>query len=373
MINIAFDAKRAFLNTSGLGNYARTLIKSMNEYYPENKYSLFTPRQSENDFQQYISSKKNVNILEPQNFIDKKFRSRWRSYGITEVLNDQHVNVYHGLSNELPFNINHFKGKKIVTTHDLIFLRYPKLYPYLDRKIYNKKFRHACDVADIIIAISEETKRDIEKYYFIPENKIKVVYQSCDELYYQEPTKDHIQRVTTKHQLPEKFLFYVGTIEERKNLLTIVKALKKVKDIPLIIVGKKTSYFHKVLEFITKNKLQDRVVFLKNVENSDLPVIYQKAELFIFPSIYEGFGIPIIEALTSKTPVITTQGACFPEAGGPTSIYINPTDENELAEKINYLLNSENTRKQLAEKGFEYAQKFHPKNSTKKLMEIYTY
>ena len=370
-MNIAFDAKRAFLNHSGLGNYARTLIKSLSIYYPENKYTLFTTRQSGNDFQKFVSSQKNITVQEPQSFIDKKLRSRWRSYGITELLNENNIDIYHGLSNELPFNIKNFKGKKIVTIHDLLFLRYPKLYPFLDARIYNKKFRNACDIADIVIAVSEETKRDIEKYYFIPENKIKVIYQSCDELYYLQPSSEHIQQVIARHQLPDNFLLYVGTIEERKNLLTVVKSLKKVKDIPLVIIGKKKSYFNLVMEYIHKNDLENRVLFLEDVSNTDLPVIYRLAKIFIFPSLFEGFGIPIIEALTSKTPVITTRGGCFPEAGGPDSVYIDPIDENELAVKINWLLNSENTCNTIAEKGFEYAKRFHPEIISKQLISLY--
>jgi glycosyltransferase involved in cell wall biosynthesis len=370
-MHIGFDAKRAFLNNSGLGNYARTLIKSLNEYYPENTYSLFTTRQSENDFQKQISSLKNISIHEPQSFIDKKLRSRWRSYGITNTLKEQHMDVYHGLSNELPFNIQEFKGKKIVTIHDLIFIRFPKLYPYLDRKIYNKKFRHACDIADTIIAISEETKRDIEKYYFIPENKIKVIYQSCDEAFYNEYSKEEEQNIHSLYQLPSDYLLYVGTIEERKNLMTIVKALKQVKDIPLIVIGKKKSYFQKVKDCITKNGLTNRVIFLENVDNSHLPMIYKNTKIFIFPSLFEGFGIPIIEALTSRTPVITTKGACFPEAGGPDSIYIDPLNENELAEKINDLLGSEKLRNEIAKKGFDYAQRFHPRTVTSQIMNVY--
>ena len=370
-MNIGFDAKRAFLNNSGLGNYARTLVKSLNEYYPDNTYSLFTPRQSDNDFKHYISAYPNIRVEEPQSFIDKKLRSRWRSFGITHVLKEQKTDVYHGLSNELPFNINEFKGKKIVTTHDLIFLRYPELYPYLDRKIYNKKFRHACDVADTIIAISEETKRDIEQHYFIPESKIKVIYQSCDLLFYDEHSAESVRQVVEKHNLPASYLLYVGTIEERKNLLTLVKALKDVKEIPLVVVGKKKSYFNKVMDFLMENKMENRVLFLENVENSDLPAIYQKAELFVFPSVFEGFGIPIIEALTSKTPVITTRGGCFPEAGGPGTVYVNPEDPNEMAAQINALLQSETLRKQMAETGFNYAQRFHPKVISSEIMKIY--
>ncbi|MBL7884228.1 MAG: glycosyltransferase family 4 protein [Bacteroidia bacterium] len=370
-MNIGFDAKRAFLNNSGLGNYSRTLIKSLNTFYPENKYNLFTTKKSGNDFEKSISNYTNIHILEPQHFIDKKLRSRWRSYGITDLLIQNKIDVYHGLSNELPFNINQFKGKKIVTTHDLIFLRYPQLYPFLDRKIYNKKFRHACDIADTIIAISEETKRDIEKYYFIPENKISVIYQSCDEAFYSDYSLEQKAKIKTKFNLPDQFLFYVGTIEERKNLLTIAKALKKVKDIPLYVVGKKTNYYEKVIAYLKEHKLENRVFFLEDICNKELPIIYQLATIFIFPSIFEGFGIPIIEALTSKTPVITTKGACFPEAGGAYTLYIDPTSEEEMAENINFLLNSESKRLEMANKGFEYAQKFHPKTISQQVIQTY--
>lgn len=371
-MHIAFDAKRAFLNSSGLGNYARTLIKSLNTYHPENQYTLFTPRTSQTDFHKIVSNQSTITIQEPESFIDKKLRARWRSYGITPMLNEKQVNVYHGLSNELPFNIQQFKGKKIVTIHDLIFLRYPQLYPFIDRKIYNKKFRHACDAADVIIAISKETKNDIEKHYFIPESKIKVVYQSCDELYYRELSAHTTEKVQKKYALPSEYLLYVGTIEERKNLLTLVKALNEINDIPLVVVGNKKNYFNKVMEYITANQLEQRVHFIENAGHDELPAIYSNAKIFIFPSFFEGFGIPIIEALTSKVPVITTAGGCFPEAGGPDTIYIDPHNAAALAEQITFLLNSETTRKQMAEKGFQYAQRFHPKNCVEQLMKIYS-
>ena len=243
-MNIGFDAKRAFLNNSGLGNYSRTLIKTLVHYYPSNKYELFTTKSEKCTFTKQASALSSVTISEPRSFLDKKFRARWRSYGITPLLKEKEIDVYHGLSNELPFNIHKFMGKKIVTIHDLIFLRYPKLYPFLDRKIYNKKFQSSCDAADTIIAISAQTKKDIQEFYFIPEEKVKVVYQSCDEIFYKEFSIDEDNLIRSKHKLPAEYILYVGTIEERKNLLTLVKALKDVKEIPLVVIGNKRKYLN---------------------------------------------------------------------------------------------------------------------------------
>ncbi len=370
-MTIGFDAKRAYTNASGLGSYSRTLIKSVSQYYPANQFDLYTPKLGDNKFEEYVDSHDNMHTIQPQSFVDTKLKFKWRSYEITHLLNKSNADVYHGLSNELPVNIKQFKGKKVVTIHDLIFLRYPKLYPFIDAKIYNKKFKDACINADIIIAISEETKKDIIHYYGIAPDKIQVVYQSCNELFYQDIADETINRVKSKYKLPENYLFYVGTIEERKNLLTLVKSLTRVKDIPLVVAGRKTAYFEKVASYLKENGLENRVLFLDSVHSDDLPSLYHLANLFVLPSILEGFGIPIIEALTCKTPVITSQGGCFPETGGEGSIYINPLDVNELSEKINFVLNSSQEQERMIIAGVNHAQTFHPKKITNQLLKIY--
>lgn len=371
-MNIGFDAKRAFLNQSGLGNYSRTLIYSLLEYYPHIHLSLFTTSKKNDGFSNSISEQKNISIIEPKKFLDRKVNFKWRSYGIVSLLSRNKIDVYHGLSNELPFNVSKFKGKKIVTIHDLIFLRYPKLYPLFDRTIYNKKIKRACKNADVIIATSEQTKNDILQFYSIKPQKIKVIYQSCNTVFYKEISPDQIENIRSKYKLPEKYLLYVGTIEERKNLLVILKALTIVKNIPLVVIGKKKSYFKKIQEFIVAGNLEKRVLFLENIPNEELPIIYKNAEIFIYPSLFEGFGIPIIEALTSKVPVITTQDGCFSEAGGTGSIYIEPTNDEQLAEEIKKLLSSPELRKEMIEKGFNHSKKFLPEIITSELMKIYT-
>lgn len=370
-MNIAFDAKRAFLNSSGLGNYARTLIKSMAHYYPDHHYSLFTTKTEESEFKKYVDASSNISIEEPSSFLEKKLKARWRSYGITDSLKEKQVDVYHGLSNELPFNITKFSGKKIVTIHDVIFLRYPNMYPFLDRQIYNRKFRACCDMADTIIAISSQTKKDIQQYYFVPEEKVKVVYQSCNERFHLPFIQVEEEAIRAKHNIPSEYILYVGTIEERKNLLTLVKALTHVKDIPLVVVGKKRKYLAEVMKYAVQHKLDKRMIVVSDAEHEEMPAIYRGAKAFIYPSFFEGFGIPIIEALSCKVPVITSKGSCFPETAGPDSLFFDPYNSEELAEDINKLLDSPSLCTAMGEKGFEYARKFHPSVITTQLMKIY--
>ena len=370
-MNLGFDAKRAFLNPSGLGNYSRTLLKSLFNLYPENNYSLFTKENSNSDFLKFIAGKKNIFICSPQNGLAKMFPSLWRSFEITGDLVKRGLSVYHGLSNELPLNIGNFKGKKIVTVHDLLFLRYPGFYSITDRIIYRHKTESACRNADSVISVSEQTKLDLMEYLSVPEKKIKVIHQGCSESFFREPTSEKMENVKAKYKLPSSYLLSVGTIEERKNLVVLIKALRNVRDIPLFVIGKKTKYILNVLSEIKKLKLEDRVFFTENVDSEDLPFIYRSAEVFVYPSLFEGFGIPVIEALASGTPVITSRGSCFPEAGGPGSVYVNPEDPEELSSVLNKILFSAEIKKKMSVTGYEHSKKFHPELAARRTMQIY--
>jgi len=365
ILNIGFDAKRVFLNKSGLGNYSRDVISVLKKNYPDNNYYLFSTKKSD----LYNFDDKRI-ILPPE----KINKSLWRAKKIPNYFNDLNIDVYHGLSNELPITIKKYNVKKIVTIHDLIFLRYPQWYKYFDRKIYDRKFRMAANKADKIIAISEQTKSDIVNFYKINADKIHVIYQTCNDKFKVLYNKDEIIEIKQKFKLPENYLLYVGTIEPRKNLLTILKALVYENiDFPLVVVGRKTKYFEKVNEFIQKNNLKNKIIFINNISTDELAKVYQGAEIFIYPSIFEGFGIPIIEALYSRIPVITTKQGCFSEAGGENSIYINPENYEELAEKIKQLLNDKDLCKNIVEQGFEYVQKFNNKKLAENLIQLYQF
>jgi len=370
-MRIGFDAKRAFLNNTGLGNYSRDTIRVLASFYADNKYFLYTPKEKPNSRLSFLNDSKNTFVRTPQSLINKALKSYWRSKSIVRDLFTNQIDIYHGLSHELPLGIEKTNIKTVVTIHDLIFIRYPHLFKMIDRKIYYKKFKSACHRADKIIAVSQQTKQDIIDFFFIPENKIEVVYQGCNSVFQKEIAANKKQEILNKYNLPSNYLLNVGSIEERKNLLTILKVLKELPSQKLVVIGNGKAYKIKCLRFIAEHNLSDRVLFLTELNLEEMAAIYQSADILIYPSIFEGFGIPILEALFSKTPVITSKGGCFAEAGGPETKYINPLSVEEMKAAILDIQNSTELQEKMTNKGFEYAQNFTDDKIAKNLMAVY--
>jgi glycosyltransferase involved in cell wall biosynthesis len=367
-MKIGFEAKRVFHNKTGLGNYSRDLIRIVSHYFPENNYFLYNPKKSKETL--FVPNETNVFEKNPITAFYKKCYNIWRQRGVIQDIEKDQIELFHGLSGELPTGLKAKGIKSIVTIHDLIFIRYPHLYSFFDRKIHFLKFKKATKNADLIIAISEQTKLDIIQYLGVASSKIKVIYQGCNAIFKTTFSKESKEKVVRKYQLPEKFVLNVGTIEERKNALIIVKAIKDL-DVSLVLIGKETAYAKPIHEYIKTNNLQERVHFLKGITSEELAIIYQLAAVFIYPSIFEGFGIPIIEALFSKTPVITNKNGVFSEAGGPNSLYIDPLDVTDLQHKINQVLTDSDLSNEMKEKGFEFAQQFNDEDIAQQIMTCY--
>ena len=262
----------------------------------------------------------------------------------------------------------------IVTIHDIIYKFHPEDFPWFDRKIYDYKFRYACEKADRIIAISESTKTDIVLHFGIPEEKISVIYQTCNDAFKQGITEQQIEQILKQYHLPEQYLLYVGTINQRKNLLSIVQAIHQLGDklkIPLLVVGNGKEYKQTVIDYIKKYNLESKILFAPYIQNTDLPAIYHRAKILIFPSKYEGFGIPVIEALYSRTPVITSRLSSLPEAAGPGAHYIDVDDPSTIADGILKIISSPEYYKQLVTSGYEYVQQFNSEKITRRLMGLY--
>lgn len=369
-MKIGFDAKRITSNQTGLGNYGRYIVNILSLYFPENKYILFSPGKGKDKLVKQIRDSSSIFYRYP---ISSWSKSLWRQFSIVNDLKKEAIALYHGLSNELPLNIKKNHIPSIVTIHDLIFIRYPQFYKRFDRMIYSYKFRKACENATRIIAISEMTKKDIIHFFNIPTEKIDVVYQGCDPSFTHKVSPEYLNRIKKKYDLPDQFLLCVGSIEQRKNLLLILKSMKYLEsDISLIAIGKRTKYTEEVEKYIIENNLQSRIKIFHQIPFEELPSFYQLATIFIYPSFFEGFGIPIIEALHSNLPVIAATGSCLEEAGGPDSLYVDPYNEKELSEKINKVLSDTSFATHMKIKGKEYTTKFDDRKIASQLVHIYS-
>ena len=296
----------------------------------------------------------------------------WRSRNIVKDLQRDGVQLFHGLSGELPWGIRQSGIPSVVTIHDLIFLRHPEFYNPIDVKLYTWKFRQTLKEANHIIAISECTKRDIIEYGHVPEQNISLIYQSCAQRFSASTDEALLQQVAKHYQLPQRYILNVGSIEARKNIMLAVQALPHLPaDVSLVIIGRHTPYTDKVIAYVQQHQLQQRVHILHGVPDEHLPALYAMAEAFVYPSVYEGFGIPIIEAIHCGLPVVACTGSCLEEAGGPDSIYIAPTDVTGMADAIRRSLRGTDGREARIQRSQAYIQRFEGNDVAGQVYELY--
>lgn len=373
MTKIAYDAKRLVRNTTGLGNYSRTLVNDLSRTLPEAcEMLLYTPSYGRENLREQVSMSQRMRYVYPKSAKSGIAQAIWRSWGIVRDLKKDGVSLYHGLSGELPIGIRKSGIKSVVTIHDLIFMRHPEYYNSIDVMMYRAKFHLTCREADRIIAISRRTAEDIVELGGVNSKRIDIIYQSCGVRFANVVSEEAADETRRRYNLPERFVLNVGTIEERKNVLLAVKALKYLsEDIHLVVVGRRTKYADKVEKWAEKNNVAHRLHMLSGVENNALHAIYQLAESFVYPSRYEGFGIPIIEAIQSRLPVVAATGSCLEEAGGPDCLYVSPDSPEECAEAIKLTLRGAEQRDLRIMRSREYVKRFENKDTAKQVMEVY--
>ncbi len=370
-MRIGFDAKRLFNNTTGLGNYSRFVLDGLLKHNPQDEYILYTPKVLD-QLEQKFANQLNTTIVRPSNLIYKKLHTLWRSYEIDALAQKNQLDIYHGLSNELPIGIEKTGIKTVVTIHDLIFKYFSEGYTRTDKIIYDRKFESACSRADKIIATSIQTQKDIIKYYGIDHSKIEVVYQDCDEIFSENKDVEMFNLVIKNYHLPEHFLLMVSKTEKRKNHLTLLQAFEKThKDIPfsLVLIGGEGEEEKNVMAYIKEKKLP--VIRLKNIPHQVLPYIYDASFATIYPSKFEGFGIPLVESLRRKKPVITNITGCFKEVSGTAALYTDVLNPEAIAEAIIQLVSDKNIYEQLVSNCTHELLKFDSKKLTQDLVNIY--
>ena len=371
-LTIGYDAKRAVSNGTGLGNYCRTLLNDLGTIDTTDSFRLYVPDLGRDDLRSQLDMPRNMSFVTPANKLVKPLRSLWRIKGIVNDLKRDGVDIYHGLTGELPLGLSEAGIKSVVTIHDLIFMRCPEYYNPVDVAIYKWKFRNAIRQANRIIAISECTRRDIMELGEIDDSRIDVVYQSCDTRFRQQVSPEQKQDVRARYSLPKRYVLFVGTIEERKNALLAAQALPYLSDdIHLVLVGRQTAYAKTITSFARQNGLANRIHMLSGVPTSDLYAIYQQAECFVYPSRYEGFGIPIIEAIQSRLPVIACTGSCLEEAGGPDNVYVDPDEPQEMAMAIKSITDNPDAARQIVTRSLDYIRRFENGNVAQEMLNVY--
>lgn len=367
-MRIGFDAKRAFNNRTGLGNYSRFVLNALRTFAPTHTYTAYTPKIKSGLFDEFPAS-----LTRTPASSNALYGAWWRSYGVSSDVQRDKIQLFHGLSNELPQGLGNIKS--VVTIHDLIFLRYPHLYPAIDRFFYQRKFKKACAEADCIVAVSEQTKRDIVDFYGTSPDKIRVIYQDCHEVFHANNSisASSYNAVQQKYNLTRPFVLCVGTIETRKNQGQLVKAFAEasLEGAELILVGGKTAYQAEIERYLTQHQRSTQVRIFNNVPFADLPILYRLARVFAYPSVFEGFGIPIVEALHSGVPVVAATGSCLEEAGGKGALYAAPDDVNELAAHLQRLWNDEPLRAQLVADGQAHLHQFSASTIASQLSALY--
>jgi glycosyltransferase involved in cell wall biosynthesis len=352
-MNIGFDAKRAFMNQSGLGNYSRHLIEGMIDRYRQDNFILYTPQQKIK-FVEPVTPQ--VSIIEPSHWWNRWLHAFWRTYRMVDESSFKLLHVYHGLSAELPQTINQFKGKKVVTIHDLIFEYYPQYYPVFDRWVYRKKNQHACEAADVIICTSNQTKNDLIERYHVTENKIKVIYQICDERFYNNKVTNNGEIDISSLGISKPFIISVSSFNPRKNQLRLIEAFAKANlaaDYQLVLAGSGKMHIQKAESLIRQLKLEQKVIILSNLSNDWVVGLYKKAHAMAYVSEYEGFGIPILEGFASGIPVLTSNTSSMKEIGMGAAILVNPFDVEEISVGLQQLVGDTQNNQRLVTAGLK--------------------
>ncbi|MFT5874315.1 MAG: glycosyltransferase involved in cell wall biosynthesis [Clostridium sp.] len=377
-MKISLDLEPCCNNRSGIGIYTYNIVKNLAgikgiEFYGEIFSFLGKNKLDENYKELHIK----LNMCKLLSYgIYRRIWSRL-PFKYNTILNS-HSDIYHFFDYIVPPKI---EGKVITTIHDMTYTIYPEMVEEKTMKRIKKGIEYSVKRADKIITVSESSKKDIVEFLGVDEKKIEVVYNGVEyERFSASYTKEQQFTVKNKYSIPEKYILYMGTLEPRKNIESIISAFSKLivnnniysEEIKLVIAGKKGWLYESIFKLVQKLSLENKVVFTDYIEEEDKPLIYNMASIFIFPSIYEGFGIPVIEAMASSVPVITSTTSSLPEVAGDAAILVNPKDIDSMAKAMKQVLEDKDIRQSMIEKGHTQAKKFNWENSAEKLLSIYT-
>lgn len=372
-MRVSIELQPCLKNKSGIGVYTYELTKRLEKFedikFQGNIFNFLNRNDIDKDIPDLILDR-NICSLFPYSI----YRRIWRCMPIKyNSLFKNDADIYQFFNFVVPTNIS---GKVITTIHDLTYILYPETMDKKNRERLKKDMINTINRADYILTISENSKRDIIKYLNISDDKISVVYPGVDDVYKIILDDQYIENVKKKYNINGRYLLYLGTLEPRKNIETIIKSYNHFiksfdEDIKLVLAGKKGWLYNSIFNLVSEYGLENDVIFTDYVHDNDKSALYQGAEVFLFPSLYEGFGIPVAEAMASRTPVITSNSSSLPEVAGDSAIIIEPLDYIKISEFIKKILENSSMREKMIENGIKQVEKFNWDKSAEKLKNIY--
>ena len=350
-MKIAIDTQTALGQKSGFGFYVENLVKALAKVDPQNKYVLIKP-QTEKDFSTVQ-------------------RWWWDQIRFPSKARKEQVDLIHQPCFSAPI---FYRGNVVVTCHDIISMKFPKNLPFASRMFYSRWMPFSYRAAKMIIADSENTKKDIIEYLNIPKEKIRVVHLAVSQDF-KPKSPQEIEKAKFEYKISGKYFIDVGTIEPRKNLPFLVKAyalaVKSGISEKLVITGKKGWYYENLFLLVKKLNLQERVIFTGYADDKDIPALYCGATALVFPSLYEGFGFTPLEAMACGTPVISSNTSSLPEVVNEAGILLPPKDEKIWAKNMVEVAQNKDLAHKLSQKGLKQAKNFTWEDVARKTIEVY--
>lgn len=360
-MRIGIDARLYRSSAAGIGRYSQNLIKNLLELDKENEYVLFMKPDDKQEFDNWIIE----NSLKIDNcklkIVDIPHYSLSEQTKLAKIIEKENCDLVHFL------NFNHpvrYKGKFIVTIHDLTLLFYPEVAKrtnFIKQAAFRYVFKKACKNSSQIIAVSKNTKNDIIKTFHIAPEKISVIYEAADD---KEINKKGIRKNK------EKIILYVGQFRRHKNIKGLLEAfaiLKKEIPAKLVLLGKIPEDFRIDSKAILRDTIMPGFV-----SDEDLAKWYKRADVFVFPSLYEGFGLPGLEAMQAGLPVVSSNKSSLPEVYGNAALYFDPLNPKEIADKIKLVLSDSKIREKLVERGRIQAKKYSWKKTAEETLKLYS-
>jgi glycosyltransferase involved in cell wall biosynthesis len=372
-MRIALDYTAGIRQGAGIGQYVRSLVNAVLEQDSSNQYTLITSGHPTEEHP--FPAAQNVrgrSVLIPDRYLNILwYRLRFPLYANYFT---GPVDIYHGLDFALPPLSK--KIRKVVTVYDLAFLEHPETAVPSLAAYLNKVVPEAVERADVVAAISHTTKQALINHYQAPEDKITVIPCGVGPQFQRITDPALLEETRRKFDLQGPFILSVGTLEPRKNHLGLIKAFAEVlqscqSPIMLAIAGGKGWMYEETQRIVAELKLEEKVRFLGRISELELITLYSLADVFAFPSFFEGFGIPPLEAMACGAPVVTSNTSSLPEAAGDAAILVNPHDTHAIAGALIRLLEDEQLREDLRQKGYKRAQHYTWARAAAKMLVVY--